>query len=71
MPWTTIETVDVHVIYAFVDAGLVADDVREFGDTNGIAYWRNGASRLAEITAALTARGWRVVKLPATVRRAS
>lgn len=69
--WTTVETVDVDVVVAFIDAGLDRDDVRAHGETHGIVWWKNGASRLAEITTALTARGWHVVKLPATVRRAS
>lgn len=67
--WTAVETVEVDVVAVFIDAGLDRDDVRAFGETHGIVWWRNGASRLAEITAALTARGWNVVKLPATVRR--
>jgi hypothetical protein len=68
--WTNVDTVEVAVYAALVDAGLAPTEARAIDAASAIVHRRDGVSRAAEIMTALTAAGWRVVKMPASRRAA-
>jgi hypothetical protein len=68
--WTNVDTVEVAVYAALVDAGLAPTEARAIDAASAIVHKRGGVSRAAEIITALTAAGWRVVKVPASRRAA-
>ena len=68
--WTTVDTVEVAVYAALVDAGLTPTEARAIDTASAIVHRRDGVSRGSEIMAALTSAGWHVVKVPASRRAA-